>query len=100
MYQYKGVPVPPLGMIDNIISVKNMDQTTIMNKIINTLMDHKNLKLSEKKSMMQYRRMQKVLNIWVMLYSKTEQYKPQIKTGRKKEKESWQKYSPSFPKFL
>ena len=31
MYQYKGVPVPPLGMIDDIITVTNVDQTLHMN---------------------------------------------------------------------
>ena len=46
MYQYKGVPVPPLGMIDDVITVTSVDQTSNMNKIVNTFMEHKNLKLS------------------------------------------------------
>ena len=45
MYKYKGVPIPPLGMIDDVITVTNVDQTTDMNKLVNTFMDHKNLRL-------------------------------------------------------
>ena len=49
MYKYKGVPIPPLGMIDDVITVTNVNQTTDMNKLMNTLMDPKNLRLSKKK---------------------------------------------------
>ena len=49
MYQYKGVLIPPLGMIDDVITVTNVDQTNDLNKIVNTFMDHKNLKLSKNK---------------------------------------------------
>ena len=38
MYQYKGVPVPPVGMIDDVITVTSVEQTSNMNKIVNTFM--------------------------------------------------------------
>ena len=44
MFQYL-----PLGLIDDVITVKNVDQTTDMNKLVNTFVDHKNLRLSKKK---------------------------------------------------
>ena len=36
-------------MIDDVITVTNVNQTTDMNKLVNTIMDHKNLRLSKKK---------------------------------------------------
>ena len=49
MYKYKGVPIPRLGIIDDVITVTNVDQTPNINKLVNTFMDHKNLRLSKKK---------------------------------------------------
>ena len=49
MYQDKGVPIPPLGMIDDVMTVTSVEQTSNMNKIVNTFMEHKNLKLSKTK---------------------------------------------------
>ena len=45
LYKYKGVPVPPLGMGDNIISVINVENTDL----IKTFIEHKKLKLSRTK---------------------------------------------------
>ena len=51
LFDYKGVKVPPLGMVDEIITVTNVEQTkTTMNKLINTFIEHKNLNLSQEKS--------------------------------------------------
>ena len=51
LFDYKGVKVPPLRMVDEIITVTNLEQTkTTMNKLVNTFMEHKNLKLSQEKS--------------------------------------------------
>ena len=49
MYQYKGVPIPPLGMVDDIICVTNVNQTQKMNQRINTFIESKKLKLSATK---------------------------------------------------
>ena len=49
LYKYKEVPIPPLGMVDDIICVSSVENTTIMNKLINTFIEKKNLKLSETK---------------------------------------------------
>ena len=49
MYQYKGVPIPPLGMVDDIICVTNVNQTQKMNQIINTFIESKKLKRSTTK---------------------------------------------------
>ena len=42
-YDYKGVLVPPLGMVDYIITMTNVKQTRSMNKMINTFMESKKL---------------------------------------------------------
>ena len=49
LYQYKGVGVPPLGMVDDIITVTNVDKTEEMNNLVNTFIEHKNLRLSKEK---------------------------------------------------
>ena len=49
LYKYHGVPIPPLGMVDDIISVSNVENTASMNKLINNFIEHKKLKLSEQK---------------------------------------------------
>ena len=49
LYKYKGVPIPPLGMVDDVISVSSVENTQEINKIINTFIESKKLKLSEKK---------------------------------------------------
>ena len=36
LYQYKGVPIPPLGMVDDIICVTNVENSEHMNNLINT----------------------------------------------------------------
>ena len=48
-YNYKGVLVPPLGMVDDIITVTNVKETGGMNKLINTFMESKKLGLSKDK---------------------------------------------------
>ena len=49
LYKYHGVPIPPLGMVDDIICVSSVENVVSMNSLINTFVDHKKLKLSEKK---------------------------------------------------
>jgi hypothetical protein len=49
LYKYKGVPIPPLGMVDDIICVSKLDKTLIMNKTINSFIEHKKLELSDDK---------------------------------------------------
>ena len=50
LYKYKGIPIPPLGMIDDILTVSSVENSQDMNKLINTFFEHKKLKLSSKKS--------------------------------------------------
>ena len=49
LYKYHGVPIPPLGMVDDIISVTNVENTERINRKINTLIEHKKLKLPQSK---------------------------------------------------
>ena len=49
LYHYKGIPIQPLGIVDDVLSVTNVEQTKIMNETINTLIESKKLKLSETK---------------------------------------------------
>ena len=49
LYQYKGVSIPPLGMVDDVICVTNVSRSEEMNKTVNIFMEHKKLRLSEKK---------------------------------------------------
>ena len=48
-YNYKGVLVPPLGMVDHIITVTKVRETGSMNKLVNTLVESKKLGLSKDK---------------------------------------------------
>ena len=47
LYQYKGVPIPPLGMVDDIVCVSTSDKTQTMNEVINTFIERKKSKLSK-----------------------------------------------------
>ena len=49
LYQYKGIPIPPFGMVDDIISVTNVEQTKNTNGTINTFIESKKLKFSKNK---------------------------------------------------
>ena len=49
LYSYKGVPVPPLEMVDDILTVTNVENTLNMNKKVNSFIEHKNLRLSKTK---------------------------------------------------
>ena len=49
LYEYKGVQIPPLGMVDDIISVTNVNQTQNKNILINTFIKSKKLRLSKNK---------------------------------------------------
>jgi hypothetical protein len=49
LFHYKGVPIPPLEMVDDIITVTNVENTQRINEEVNTFMEHKRLKLSHKK---------------------------------------------------
>ena len=49
LYKYHGVPIPPLGMVDDIISVSSVENTSTINMLINRFIEHKKLKLSEQK---------------------------------------------------
>ena len=35
LYQYKGVGVPPLGMVDDIVTVTDVERTEEMNNLVN-----------------------------------------------------------------
>ena len=47
LYKYKGVPVPPLGMVDDIINVSTVENTARMNKCINTFIESKKLRFRQ-----------------------------------------------------
>ena len=47
LYRYKGINIPPLGMVDDIICVSNVEKTLKMNKNINTFIEKKKLKFSQ-----------------------------------------------------
>ena len=49
LYEYRGVLIPPLGMVNDIIYVTNVTQTQEKNRIINTFIESKKLRLSKKK---------------------------------------------------
>ena len=49
LYKYHGVPIPPLGMVDDIVSVTSVENTAKVNNMINTFIEHKKLKLSHSK---------------------------------------------------
>jgi hypothetical protein len=49
LYKYHGVPIPPLGMVDDILTVTDVNKTLLMNSKVNTFMESKKLKLSHKK---------------------------------------------------
>ena len=49
LYKYKGVPIPPLGMVDDILTVSDVKNTEAMNKLVNTFIEKKNLRLSKEK---------------------------------------------------
>ena len=49
LYKYKGVPIPPLGMVDDVITVSNVENTLRMNNLVNTFIESKKLRLSETK---------------------------------------------------
>ena len=49
LYKYKGVPIPPLEMVDDILTVTDVTNTLHMNKEVNTFVEHKKLNLSDKK---------------------------------------------------
>ena len=49
LYKYKGVSIPPLEMVDDILTVTNVENTLNMNERVNTFIEHKNLRLSKTK---------------------------------------------------
>ena len=49
LYKYKGVPIPPLGMVDDILTVTNVTKASEINTLVITFIEHKNLKLSHGK---------------------------------------------------
>ena len=49
LYKYHGVPIPPLGMVDDVLTVSNVENTLIVNQMVNNFMEHKKLKLSKEK---------------------------------------------------
>ena len=48
-YNYKGVLVPPIGMVDYIKTLTDVTETGGMNELINTFMESKKLGLSKDK---------------------------------------------------
>jgi hypothetical protein len=49
LYKYKGIPIPPLGMVDDILTVSNVENSQEINQWVNTFFEHKKLKLNSKK---------------------------------------------------
>ena len=49
LYNYNGVQIPPLGMVDDILTVTNVENTQCMNQIVTTFIETKKLRLSKKK---------------------------------------------------
>ena len=49
LYKYKGISIPPLGMVDDILTVSNVENSQEINKLVNTFFEHKKLKLNSKK---------------------------------------------------
>ena len=49
LYMYKGVSIPPLEMVDDILTVTNVEKSLKMNQLVNTFIEHKRLKLSDSK---------------------------------------------------
>ena len=46
LFYYKNsVPIQPLEMVDDILTVTNVENTLIMNERVNTFIEHKNLRL-------------------------------------------------------
>ena len=50
-YKYKGeVPVPPLEMVDDVVTVSKCGATSVaLNKTVNSFIEHKKLNLNAKK---------------------------------------------------
>ena len=53
LYKYKGVPIPNLRMVDDILSVTNVENIEIMNKLVHTFIESKNLD-SQQKMVIEY----------------------------------------------
>ena len=50
LYNYKGVPIPPLGMIDDVLAVAECGTKSVKtNSVINSFVDSQKLQLSAKK---------------------------------------------------
>ena len=50
LYMYKGVEVPPLGMVDDILTISKCSaQSTALNSTVNTFVETKKLKLKQSK---------------------------------------------------
>ena len=49
LYKYHGVPIPPLGMVDDVLTVTNVENTEEMNIMVNTFVESKKLRLSQQK---------------------------------------------------
>ena len=49
LYKYNGVDIPPLGMVDDILTVTNVENTGKMNKMVTTFIESKNRRLSKSK---------------------------------------------------
>ena len=49
LYKYKGVSIPPLRMVDDLINVSNVEKTLKINNFINTFIEHKKLRFSSSK---------------------------------------------------
>ena len=49
LYKYHGVPIPPLGMVDDVLTVTDAAKTAKKNSEVNTFMESKKLTLSDSK---------------------------------------------------
>ena len=49
LYKYKGIDIPPLGMVDDIITVSSVENTAKVNELVNTFVESKKLRLAKDK---------------------------------------------------
>ena len=49
LYKYNGVPIPPLDMIDDVLTVTSVENTEQMNTLVNRFVESKKLQLSHEK---------------------------------------------------
>ena len=48
-FAYNNPIIPPLWMVDDVLTVSNVNKTVELNTLVNTFIEHKELKQSDKK---------------------------------------------------